>query len=492
MSALIRMSSPGTRARYVLAALPALGAIALLLSSLNLWWGYGDARRSLYISQASVVVGRLDEAVATQLLVEGSADATAALHHVLESIDPVGGTGFAVFRLEGDLAASSELLLSGLVPDLTEQLRVEPDGSVVYVTSRHRQFQGVGHDQYLLNNSDAAARNAPVAEPTEGFVGQLPPPLHHPGARPPRFGRPPPPHEQGSGPGAGPLRRGPPPPLPVAVRFRPVTEESMGWRFRVALAINGIGGVLLLLASLWVFRELGRRDRLMAELSSKRHLSSLGVMSATLAHEIRNPLASIKGHAQLLRETSTPASPHWNKSDRIVEESVRLEHLVNSLLEFVRSGTSNQKFVPVESVCRRGIGQVGPERSRVSLDLSLAPESWCMDSTQIERVLHNLVDNALLASDTSEVRVRVWQESSRLWVSVRDDGPGIPAALLDTLFEPFVTGRLHGTGLGLSICRQLVAAHGGEIQAMNPSDGGAEFRFWLAAGNAPHGKDSHR
>ncbi len=266
----------------------------------------------------------------------------------------------------------------------------------------------------------------------------------------------------------------------------------MGWRFRVALAINGIGGALLLLASLWVFRELGRRDRLMAELSSKRHLSSLGVMSATLAHEIRNPLASIKGHAQLLRETSTPASPQWNKSDRIVEESVRLEHLVNSLLEFVRSGTSNQRPVPVESVCRRGIGQLGPESSRVSLDLSMAPESWCMDGTQIERVLHNLVDNALLASETTHVTVRVWHESSRLWMSVRDDGPGIPAALLDTLFEPFVTGRLHGTGLGLSICRQLVAAHGGEIQAMNPSDGGAEFRFWLAAGHVPHGKDSHR
>ncbi len=484
-------------ARALLTLLPLLAALALFLSGLSLWWGYSDARRTLRISQASVVVGRLQVAVGEQLHGARPTDDEESLRILQESITGGGGIGFAVFHPTGELAAASDALLAEVELAPHEQLIALEDGTVIYVMQPGRRFIGVGEDEFLRDESIRSpaqeAGTATTMDVGAQYIGRLPP-LPRPGAGPTapdrRGGRPPAPS---TGPAAERRAGGRPPPLlPVAVRFEPIAEESIAWRFRAALAINGAGALLLVLGGVWVFNALRRRDVLMAELASKQRLSTLGAMSATLAHEIRNPLASIKGHAQLLRETAEPGGAVWAKSDRIVEESRRLEKLVSSLLEFVRTGRSDVVAADLEPLCVRAIEQSNLDGGRVRIDLSAAPVSWNLDPTQIERVLHNIVQNALAAADDGSVDVRVWSEDDRLYVSVRDHGPGVPEELMDTIFEPFVTGRLHGTGLGLSISRQLIAAHGGEIQATNPPGGGAEFRFWLAPGVQSHGRHSDR
>lgn len=473
--------------RILLALLPLMAAAALILSGLSLWWGYTDARRTLRVSQASVVVGRLEEAVSEELHRARTSDDADSLRRLQESILAVGGTGYAIFHPNGEVAAASDARLAAMQPQRSEQLISLADGSVIYVTPAHRGFAGVGEDEFLRDDPSQPAADEPVqAEPTQDdveYIGQLPP-LAGPGMERPM-----------PGPSADrrPMRPpGPPSPLPLAVRFEPIAEESIAWRFRAALAINGAGALLLMIGSVWVLNALRRRDVLVAELASQKHLSHLGAMSATLAHEIRNPLASIKGHAQLLRETAEPDGALWAKSDRIVEESRRLEKLVNSLLEFVRTGRSDVVTAELEPLFVRAIGQGNMDSGRVRLDLRAAPSTWNLDPTQMERVLQNIVQNALAASDEGLVLVRVWREEQRLWVSIRDHGPGVPAELIDSIFEPFVTGRLHGTGLGLSISRQLIAAHGGEIHAINLPDGGAEFRFWLAPGVPNHGRHPDR
>jgi signal transduction histidine kinase len=162
---------------------------------------------------------------------------------------------------------------------------------------------------------------------------------------------------------------------------------------------------------------------------------------------------------------------------------LRLEALVRSLLAFVKSGQSQRADTALLPILRAAIGSTALEQGTVLLDESGVPERWQIDPAQIERVLHNLVDNALQAAPpNTPVLVGARVQADRLWFSVHDSGPGIDPAIADRLFEPFVTTRLHGTGLGLAIAREMVRAHGGELDMIAPAEGGTTFRFWIPRG----------
>ena len=197
-------------------------------------------------------------------------------------------------------------------------------------------------------------------------------------------------------------------------------------------------------------------------------------MSAVLAHELRNPLASLKGHAQLLAE-ALPEGRSRTKAERVVKEALRLEDLTSSLLAFVRTGTIHRQQTDPVAVVRAAAEEVDPRL--IELDTQAAPATWSLDGARMQQVLSNLLRNAVQASPPgSPVFARIATEEKALLYEVRDVGSGIPPGQENVIFEPFHTGRPLGNGLGLAVARRVVELHGGSIRASNHPEGGALFR----------------
>jgi two-component system sensor histidine kinase HydH len=181
-----------------------------------------------------------------------------------------------------------------------------------------------------------------------------------------------------------------------------------------------------------------------------------------LAHEIKNPLASLKGNAQLL--AGGVEGKQKAKAERVVDEAVRLEKLVSDLLAFVRTGQLDRAPMTPASLVPEG----------VAADLAKAPGTWSLDEPRMRQVIGNLVDNGQAAG--GPVTVRIAEEGRRLVIEVADKGPGVPADERDKIFEPFFTKKTRGTGLGLAVARRVVEAHGGTISVGDAPGGGAIFR----------------
>jgi two-component system sensor histidine kinase HydH len=202
-----------------------------------------------------------------------------------------------------------------------------------------------------------------------------------------------------------------------------------------------------------------------------------------LAHEIRNPLASLKGHAQLLAEALPEGEPHHVKAERVVTEAQRLEVLTTTLLEFVRTGTIHRTACPPADILRDAARDVSPDRIDIADDE--APATWSVDGGRMHQVLANVLRNAVQASpDGARVTAHVRAERDTLVYEVRDRGKGIDEGADAAIFEPFHTGRVHGTGLGLAVAKRVVELHGGSISAANHADGGAVFRMSIPRGVA--------
>lgn len=261
----------------------------------------------------------------------------------------------------------------------------------------------------------------------------------------------------------------------LVMELEPQAAISLKQEARFTLGVGAAAAVTLLVLAMILIRWFLRRHKLERALEHERRLASLGEMSAVLAHEIRNPLASLKGNAQLLARALAPARPTRRKADRVVEEATRLEKLVNDLLELARSEQLNRTACDPLTPARRAVEGVEGE---VEVEDSGAPSSWVLDGERLRQVLANLVTNARQASNDL-VQVRVYQERQQLVYEVEDRGPGIPDADRQRIFEPFFTRRTRGTGLGLAVARRLVEMHGGTISVENVAQGGARFKIRL-------------
>jgi two-component system sensor histidine kinase HydH len=245
----------------------------------------------------------------------------------------------------------------------------------------------------------------------------------------------------------------------------------------VVLWLSSGAAGLLAVAALVLWAGARRAERVEEQLSAQRHLAQLGAMSAVLAHEIRNPLAALKGHAQLLAERvrGDALAP---RVERVVQEAVRLEELTNGLLEFARSGGIDLAATDPSAPLARAVRVTGPERIDCLADG--APPSWRLDGARIEQVLINLLENALAVTPPHErVVATVTGNREGLLYAVRDRGPGVPAAERARIFEPFHTTKTRGTGLGLAVSRRIVELHGGHIEVADAPDGGAVFEVRL-------------
>lgn len=273
-------------------------------------------------------------------------------------------------------------------------------------------------------------------------------------------------------------RRGPP---PLALEFEPTSARELLSAGRRTLTLGTLAAGGFLAIGLWLVRWFLKREQMERQLEHERHLAGLGRMSAVLAHEIRNPLASLKGNAQLLARALPAGEPPRAKAELLVSEVLRLEALSGDLLDFARQGELQIRDVDPRTLVAEAARRVQAEReardghaSVVHVLTEQAPGSWPLDASRMQQVLSNLLENALQASD-EPVTVRVAREAGELLIAVSDRGPGIKDEDLPRLFEPFFTRRIRGTGLGLAVCKRLVELHGGTIAAGTGDSGGATF-----------------
>jgi two-component system sensor histidine kinase HydH len=200
---------------------------------------------------------------------------------------------------------------------------------------------------------------------------------------------------------------------------------------------------------------------------------SLGEMAAGLAHEIRNPLASIRGAVAVLQQPADAKGAElWTV---IIEEIARLNRVVESFLDYARPPTRRATIRDVGAFVKSCVEAVSRSKGRADVALELAFEEGLLplhaDADQLERVVVNVVQNAYEALERGgAVRVgvrRAQGSSSRdpwLEIAVEDDGPGMDETTLERAFIPFYTTKEQGTGLGLALCERLIRAQGGTIQ----------------------------
>ncbi len=275
--------------------------------------------------------------------------------------------------------------------------------------------------------------------------------------------------EPGAAPGAG---RRPPPRL--VLDFVPTLAQDLEARAANALVVAVLAAVLLVGLAVLSWRARLQLEIAEREISRTRHLAALGEVSAVLAHEIRNPLTALKGHAQLLVEGEADARKQ-RRAERVVRGAERLEHLTNDLLSFARTAELHRTPSRVMECVRTAME--GLEHGRIHVEDHTGTVPFALDAPRFAQVVANLLTNALQHSpDDAQVDLTVRLEGRMLDLRVRDRGVGVPEAEREHIFEPFVTGRQRGTGLGLPLARRICQLHGGTLTVSNHPEGGAVFQ----------------
>jgi signal transduction histidine kinase len=220
----------------------------------------------------------------------------------------------------------------------------------------------------------------------------------------------------------------------------------------------------------------------------KDHLTSLGEMSAIVAHEIRNPLTGIRTTVQFVDSKLSEGDAHREDLREVIKEIDRIEQIIEDLLQFARPMEGTRATTDLNALLDRVLDsmevQLAEAEIEVKRNLSDELPPFVLSPDNFQQVVLNLVRNAMeampeggkLTITTTRRQYRSNREPvAELFVS--DTGHGIPEDLFDSIFKPFFTTRHNGTGLGLPISASIVRAHGGRISAWNRAHGGATFRI---------------
>lgn len=230
-----------------------------------------------------------------------------------------------------------------------------------------------------------------------------------------------------------------------------------------------------------------RRAR--SEVLRSERLAAVGELAAGVAHELRNPLTSVKLLLQHTAQRSHAETLTDAKLQLILDEIARMESTIQSLLDFSRPPRLNRQRHDVRESLRRAmnlvVGRCLQQHVTVSAELGDQPLIVNADPEQLHQVFVNLLLNGLEAMPQGgqlSLQAGPHHSNQSIEVCVRDTGCGIPDEILKRLFEPFATSKDRGTGLGLAVSRRIVIDHQGTIEATNGPNGGAVFRVTLPAG----------
>ena len=243
-----------------------------------------------------------------------------------------------------------------------------------------------------------------------------------------------------------------------------------------------------------ILHDLSARVQLESQLRETEALTRLGEMAAVVAHEVKNPLAGIRGAVQIIGGRLPAGSRDADVVKEIVSRIDALNDLMTDLLLFARPPQPRIAAVDPLPVLAMVIGLVrqDPGALAITIDVEGASAPISADAELLKLILQNLLLNAVFAMQgTGRIRVTVEAAGARCRIAVIDAGPGIPLDVRKRLFTPFFTTKSRGTGLGLSTAKRFVEAQGGTIAIDCPPDGGTTVVVeFLLAGRAGNGDGS--
>jgi signal transduction histidine kinase len=237
-----------------------------------------------------------------------------------------------------------------------------------------------------------------------------------------------------------------------------------------------------------ILNDVTERDDLERRLVQADKLSSIGLLAAGVAHEVNTPLAVISTYAQMLAKQVSGDDQKTRLLDKIAKQTFRASEIVNSLLNFSRTNTTEFEDIDLNRVVRETLNllehQFEKVGTRVESDLAAEIPVVRGNAGKLQQVFLNLFLNARDAMDGGgTLRVSTIAAGPGVRVEIQDTGPGIPPEMLTRIFDPFFTtkGAKKGTGLGLSVTYGIVEEHGGSIEAVSNPGEGALFRLEFPA-----------
>ncbi|WP_042223675.1 ATP-binding protein [Oceanobacillus manasiensis] len=205
-------------------------------------------------------------------------------------------------------------------------------------------------------------------------------------------------------------------------------------------------------------------------------MSVAGQLAAGIAHEIRNPLTSLKGFLQLLQAGVNGKEEYYQI---MTEEIEKIETITSELLFISKPLTDNRKIESIDDMIHDVTVLLGPQAKIKNIDIKIISSGQARincDRSQIKQVLINLLKNAIEAMDTPGLITFLVEDNEKfVKVSIVDEGPGIPEEIIHKLGEPFFTTKQTGTGLGIMITRQILASHQAKLEISQNENGGSTF-----------------
>ena len=217
-------------------------------------------------------------------------------------------------------------------------------------------------------------------------------------------------------------------------------------------------------------------------------MAAIGMMTCSISHDMRQSLSVIYANTEFLERQYRCASTRANLILEIQQAVLRITERIDTLLQF-GSGGSKHPIIPecVSSVLERSIAAVKlhPHGRSVSISVgNIPPAEADIDAKNLESAIYNLLLNACQAAicsrSTPEVEVHVTEADEQIYITISDNGPGVPVGIRRTLFDPFVTsGKPGGTGLGLTLARRIAEEHGGSVYLVESNPGRTVFTLSL-------------
>lgn len=247
---------------------------------------------------------------------------------------------------------------------------------------------------------------------------------------------------------------------------------------------NGNGEIT---GAICLLSDLTELAALQKQIHMKENLAALGELSAGIAHEFKNALATISGYAQMIRSEAQPGTELHEHGDLILRQTRSLTHVVTEFLKFARPLDLANEQVSLRPMIERIVAEVEEVVPGVSIAVTGNFRDVSGDDALLRQAILNLARNAAEAAADNpaggRVTLRGELETSGQFqgqrILVTDNGPGIPTESLTKIFMPFYTTKTNGTGLGLAVVQKIIVQHGGSIEARNQPSGGAEFILWL-------------
>lgn len=260
------------------------------------------------------------------------------------------------------------------------------------------------------------------------------------------------------------------------------TKELLITRTTIRHASGGYAGASI------VLKDITELKRLQRELAEAEHLAELGQLAASVAHEIKNPIAGLKGAMEMMKEQYPVGDPAFSVFQEGIQQMKRLDNLVNDLLTFAKPFAVKIEAVPLELVvdaCLPAVtGMAGESGVKICVDISKQLPLAMADPQRLQQVILNLLINAIQAMpDGGELFVTAYREGDKLALAIRDSGIGIEPDCMKDIFKPFFSTKHIGSGLGLSIVRRIINAHGGRVEVESQPGCGTTFTVWVGFHN---------